>query len=308
MVKYGIGIDLGGTKLSAALMDENGQIFSRHDCLLSERQGDDVGDLIINTIQTFLKDIAGNAIVAGIGISVPGIVNPATGRIWAPNIPGWSDYPLLERLNGSLGTGIPKVRIESDRTCYILGETWMGMAKGVQDAIYLSVGTGIGAGILSGGSVIRGQDGIAGAVGWMALSGKFRKDFSSCGNCEFQASGSGMVRLANQLVPAGSKHFKDAQALFSAFEQGHPIAKKVIREAVRTWGKSVANLVSVFNPSMIIFGGGIFGPAAQLLPEIKKEAFRWAQPISMSRVLIGISPLKGDAGLFGAGRLSFKEI
>jgi glucokinase len=184
----------------------------------------------------------------------------------------------------------------------------MGMAKGIQDAIYLSVGTGIGAGILSGGSVIRGQDGIAGAIGWMALSSKFRKDFSSCGNCEFQASGSGMVRLANQLVPAGSKHFKDAQALFSAFEQGHPIAKKVIREAVRTWGKSVANLVSVFNPSMIIFGGGIFGPAAQLLPEIKKEAFRWAQPISMSRVLIGISPLKGDAGLFGAGRLSFKEI
>ena len=307
MVNYGIGIDLGGTKLSAALMDENGQIFSRHDSLLSKKQGDEVGNLIITTIQNLIEELPEGVSFSGIGISVPGIVQRATGRIWAPNIPGWTDYPLPERLNESLGKRSPTVRIESDRTCYILGETWKGIAKGLQDAIYLSVGTGIGAGILSGGTIIRGHEGIAGAVGWMALSTRFRKDFKSCGNFEFQASGSGMVRFANQLVPMGGKTFKDAPALFSAFEQGHPVAKRVMREAVRAWGKSVANLVSVFNPSMIIFGGGIFGPAAQFLPEILREATLWAQPISMSHVSIGISSLKGDAGLLGAGRLSFKE-
>lgn len=308
MIKYGIGIDLGGTKLSAALMDDNGQILSRHDILLSGREGDEVGNLVINTLKTLLKYIPENATLCGIGISVPGIVSPTTGRIWAPNVPGWTDYPLFERINESLeGESIP-VRIESDRTCYILGETWQGAAKGLKDAIYLSVGTGIGAGILSGGSIIRGQDGIAGAIGWMSLSTRYRNEYATCGNFEFQASGSGMVRYANQLIPADSMPFQDARALFSEFEKGNPIAKKVIHEAVRAWGKSVANLVSVFNPSVIIFGGGIFGPAAQYLPEIKKEAIRWAQPISMSRVQIGISSLKGDAGLLGAGRLSLVHI
>lgn len=308
MVKYGIGIDLGGTKLSAALMDDNGQILSRHDLLLSGREGDEVGNLLINTIKTLLEYFPENAGVCGIGISVPGIVNPTSGRVWAPNIPGWSDYPLLERVNESLkGQAIP-VMIESDRTCYILGETWLGAAKGLKDAIYLSVGTGIGAGILCGGSIIRGQNGIAGAVGWMALSTRYRKEFVSCGNFEFQASGSGMVRYANQMVQGQDLPFQDAQALFSAFENGNPIAKKVIREAIRAWGKSLANLVSVFNPAMIVLGGGIFGPAIQFLPEIRKEAIRWAQPISMSHVQIGISSLKGDAGLLGAGCLSFSHI
>lgn len=308
MVKYGIGIDLGGTKLSAALIEDSGKILYRDDILLSGREGDEVGNLVINTLKTSLKNIPGNASVSGIGISVPGIANPKTGRIWAPNIPGWNDYPLRDRVNESLnGQAIP-VRIECDRTCYILGETWLGAAKGFKDAIYLSVGTGIGAGILCGGSIIRGQDGIAGAVGWMAMSTRFRKEYVSCGNFEFQASGAGMVRYANQLVQGQDLPFQDAQALFSAFENGNPLAKKVIREAIRAWGKSVANLVSVFNPAMIVFGGGIFGPAGKFLPEIRKEAIRWAQPISMSRVQIGISSLKGDAGLLGAGRLSFIQI
>ena len=96
--------------------------------------------------------------------------------------------------------------------------------------------------------------------------------------------------------------------IFKAFNEGNPIAKKVIDQAIRFWGKASANLVSLFNPEIIIFGGGVFGPATQFLDDIYLEAKKWAQPISINKVKFEPSKLGGDAGLFGAGFLTLKSM
>src|SRR5262249_9533421 len=122
-----------------------------------------------------------------------------TGNAWCPNIPGWDNYPLLQELQQAINK---KIKIDSDRACYILGETWKGSAKDCNDAIFLSVGTGIGAGILVNGKVLRGTHDIAGAIGWLGLSRPFDKKYIPCGDFEYHASGEGLVKVAREIMLA----------------------------------------------------------------------------------------------------------
>jgi glucokinase len=201
--------------------------------------------------------------------------------------------------------GIP-VKIDSDRACYILGEVWRGKAKGCQNAIFVAVGTGIGAGILVNGTVLRGAHDIAGAIGWLALDRPFRKEYIACGCFEHHASGEGLAKVANELRGAGKPPWS-ARDVFAKYPEGNKVAKATLAQAIEFWGMAVANLVSLFDPEMIVFGGGVFGPAARFLPEIKLEAQKWAQPISIKKVRLQPSKLGHEAGLYGAGHLAWQE-
>ncbi|MFO7573901.1 MAG: ROK family protein [Bacteroidales bacterium] len=335
-----IGIDLGGTKLSSAIVDEAGEIISRSLSPIIKRKGHEAGRLVKDEAGKLMNEAKGAGIsISGIGISVPGIYNPSTGRVWAPNISGWDDYPLLDEAQ-ALFKDI-RVVIDSDRTCYILGEAWKGAARGSSNAIYLSIGTGIGAGILCNGNIIQGQSGIAGAIGWMGLTDSYKQEYKNCGCFEYHASGSGMVRKYNDLITdlnkggtgsnrtkkgagnninvsgAGSTRHEPGEGyrsvissaveLFEALERDDQYAVEVVKEAIDMWGKAAANLVSLFNPEIIVFGGGIFGPAAKFMPQISNEAQKWAQPLSMAQVKLAISLLGGDAGLYGAARLALMK-
>ena len=169
-----LGIDLGGTKLSFAVFTQQGDILHKHTVALEKRSGKEVGDLI----EEESKIIIASHNITTIGIAVPGIYYNKTGRAWAPNIKGWDDYPLLQQIKKAVN--IP-VHIDGDRACYILGESWKGNAKGCSNAIYLAVGTGIGAGILIDGKVLRGAHDIAGAIGWMGLQQPFEEKYIACG-------------------------------------------------------------------------------------------------------------------------------
>ena len=267
-----LGIDLGATKISAAVFNASGDILERQYALLDGRGGDAAGLLVSEVIGKLAKDHE----ISGAGICVPGIVYSKKGTVWCPNIPGWDNYPLAGVLSSNLG-GIP-VSIESDRTCYILGEKWGGAAKDCDNAIYLAVGSGIGAGILLDGRVIHGADDIVGATGWMALESDYDNDWDQCGCFETFASGNGIGYQASKLYGREVSSYE----VFDLFSKGDEIAGNVIRKAVQMWGKGAANLVSLFNPEMIVFGGGVFsGPAKGLIPEIYEEALKWAQPISI---------------------------
>ena len=293
-----LGLDLGGTKLAAALFNSDGDILQKSTFALAGRSGDEVGALIIDAV----KQISKNATPAAVGVAVPGIYRTATATVWAPNIPGWDDYPLHAELTAALG-GVPVV-IESDRTCYILGEVWRGNARGARNAIFIAVGTGIGAGILTDGHVIRGQQDIAGAIGWLALDRPYAEKYRTCGNFEFFAAGPGIARAAQE---RGLEH-ATTESVFMAYEKRDERAIAAIQQAVAYWGMAVANLVSVFNPEVIAFGGGVFGPAVILLDAIYDEALKWAQPISIRQVKLVASGLGGDAGLYGAGRSALGQL
>lgn len=308
MGRTAIAIDLGGTKCSGALIDADGRIHEPVKLLLGTRQGDEVGTLISDVcLELFRK--AGEKEVAGIGISVPGISYRNTGNVWAPNIPGWTDYPLKKYIETTFPEKT-RVVVDNDRACCILGETWLGASRGCRNAIFLTVGTGIGAGILIDGRILRGADDIAGAIGWLALESDYLEKYRQFGCFEYHASGDGLVREAQDLL-ADPDNFADsilrgknfnASEILEAFGKKDDLAQEVVGKAVRLWGKASANLVSLFNPEMIIFGGGIFGPASFLIGAIRNEATRWAQPVSINKVSIVGSVTGSNAPLLGAAK------
>ena len=303
-----IAVDLGGSKLAVAAFTADGEMAGRESAPLSNRHGKAVGTLILERIRR-LGEAHG---LDGVGVCVPGLYRAQRGTVWAPNIPGWDDYPLRDELRAALGERTA-LTIDSDRAAYILGETWQGAAAGARDAIFLAVGTGIGAGILTDGRVMRGHGDVAGAIGWLALDRPYASRYASHGCFEDQASGPGLVRVANDLMERQPEYAGmlrrthpdlDATAIFAAYDQADPIATNVIDNAIELWGMAAANLVSLFNPEIIVFGGGVFGPATRLLDRIRDQARRWAQPIAIEQVRFVASTLAGDAGLYGAGRLA----
>ncbi|MDZ7633622.1 MAG: ROK family protein [Bacteroidales bacterium] len=312
-----LGIDLGGTKVAFALFDREGNIRAKETLAIDNRRGTEVGNLITVTAALMLARAGREGdTVEAIGISVPGISRRERGTVWAPNIPGWDDYPLLKEVM-TIAEGIP-VFIESDRSCYISGEIWKGNARNCRDAIYLAIGTGIGAGITVNGSILRGAQDIAGAIGWMALARPYKSRYAICGNFEYYASGGGIARQAAEFLERHEEYEGElrkkvsekitAQDVFNAWRKGDPHAIAIIGQAVEFWGMAAANLVSLFNPEKIIFGGGVFGPALELLPAVKQEAEKWAQPISVRQVSFEPSALAGDAGVYGAGFLAMKNL
>jgi glucokinase len=310
-----LAIDLGGTKLAIALFTEDGDLLAEETIALEKRQGHVVGALITEQVEKYktLQKINGQMIIS-VGVSVPGIYNKTTGRVWAPNIPGWQNYPLLEEIK-SIAGNMP-ISIDSDRACYILGEYWKGAAKDCNDAIYLSVGTGIGAGILADGKVLRGANNIAGAIGWIALKTPYKKDYDECGCFETIASGEGIVKLAKTILLQKSNYNGKLKAidnlstvdLFNAYKEDDVVAKEIFDHCIELWGMAIANLVSIFNPQKIILGGGVFGPAIKFIPAIREEAFKWAQPISMQQVVIEASALGKHAGLYGAAFIALQSL
>ena len=309
-----LAIDLGGTKLAIGVFDENGKLlFSKEDSL-GGRKGKEVGELISENIISIIN--SGYSPVEAIGIAVPGISNSKNGTVWAPNIPGWDNYPLLEEVRKISGD-IP-VSVESDRSCYILGEMWQGNAKGTGNAIFLAVGTGIGAGIVVDGNVLHGANDIVGAVGWMALHHPYREEYVQCGCFEYNASGIGVAKMARQYIAADQQYSGSLKSIgageitshdvFKAFNENDPVSVQVINNAVQYWGMAIANLISIFNPEKILLGGGLFGPAIKFIPAIRDEAMKWAQPISAQQVSIEPSLLRSAAGIYGAAYLALQSV
>jgi glucokinase len=236
-----IALDLGGTKLSTALFDEAAHCSHRKSFLLSGMTGHAVGELILEAIHILIKEAANDHIkVSSISICVPGISYPKTGHVWAPNIPGWEDYPLRDEMERSVKD--IKVVVDNDRACSVLGERWKGAAQECENAVFLAIGTGIGAGIVTDGKVLRGAHDIAGAIGWMALQKPYHKKYDACGCFEYYASGEGLVRAAKEFMNQDksykgnlSKILLDTRAIFNAYEENDVIAQKTIKQAIEYW-------------------------------------------------------------------------
>jgi glucokinase len=311
-----IGLDLGATKLAGALFAADGSVQSRADALLEGRAGDGVGRLIVEQVRA-LRAVAEarGEVVNAVGVSVPGIAHHRGGTVWAPNIAGWEHYPLRDVLAAEMDAGCP-ILVESDRACSILGEVAGGCARGCRHAVFLAVGTGIGAGILVDGSILRGAHDIAGAIGWMGLDRPYRAVYDRCGGFESHASGAGIARVAREYLEAEPEYQGPLRAIepqrltahgvFAAHEAGDALAARVLDNAVECWGMAVANVVSLFDPEIVVLGGGLFGPAAGLLDRIVAEARRWAQPVSFGHAVVRKSALGTLACLYGTGELALR--
>lgn len=313
-----IAVDLLSTNLTSAALGNSGKVLYKETSNIDGLKGADVSKLIRNQVIKILHLFKNKPIqIKSAGISVPGIYNSKTGIVWAPNIEGWEEYPLKQEMKSLLIEHNINVKIANKRTCYILGEMWLGAAQNSKNAIYLSIGKGIGAGILVDGNVLHGFNDGVGAAGWLALNDTFRDEYKSKGFFEYYSSSNGIINLTRSLMAkqknySGVLNRKDPELLtiqdiFEAYRQKDTVGIKVLRESIKYWGMTTANLISLFNPEIIIFGGSLFGPGQMFIDDIKTEASKWAQPLFMKNVKLVGSQLGQNAGLIGAGHLAMHK-
>lgn len=286
--------DLGGTKLSAALVDRSGTILARVTEPVDRSSAAAPAEQICRAAIALAHGKRTGFRAAG--VAVPGFVR-RSGTVWAPNLPGWNRVPLAKLLQRKLR--VPVV-VESDRNATVLGESWRGGARGARDAIVLIVGTGIGAGILSGGELVRGAHELSGCAGWMALGEKESTGSRRVGWLESAAAGPALARAAGRR--------RTAQELARAARRGDRGAKRTFKRAGELLGLAVANLVSLFDPEVIVLGGGLAGAADLFWTELRRTALRRSQPLAARAVRLRLSRLGSDANLLGAARLAWNTI
>ncbi len=161
------------------------------------------------------------------------------------------------------------------------------------------------------GRVLMGKDGIAGSVGWMALNLPFKEHYTQYGCLEYHAAGIGWAQKAKDLMKRDGIVIPDevnAKLVFTSYREQVPWATEIIADAITYWGMCSANLVSIFDPETIVFGGGLFGPSVEFIDLIYQEAQKWAQPISIQTTKFQATKLGHEAGLVGAAYLMFKNL
>jgi glucokinase len=312
--KYCGSIDVGGTKIASALFTPDGRMLGWTKIPIDQAEAEAPVRQIAQLISNLEKKArAQGGELSAVGICIPGVVFARTGRVWAPNITGWDHFPLRDRLTEK--TKIPLL-LDSDRSAYVLGEQWCGAAKGKKDVVFLAVGTGIGAGILSGGRLIRGSRDIAGAVGWFGLDPRFKSEYAAMGCFEAEASGGSIGRKAREFLDAGEPSLMrtmvkgrtekiTAQTVIESARRGDPLARHILDAAVIYLAMGIANIVSILNPEMVVLGGGLFRASDLFLEPVRREFRRWAQPLAAKRVRLELSVLGENAGLYGAAKLAW---
>ncbi|HXG33213.1 MAG TPA: ROK family protein [Bryobacteraceae bacterium] len=312
--RHVIAVDVGGTKIAAAVVDSGGDIVSRIRQPTDRRGGEAVAAQIAELTRKVLEQ-AGVAWddIAAVGVDVPGIYFAGTGEVWAPNLPGWDRIPLLAILQAALPC---PVVIDSDRAACVLGEQWCGAARGLTDVVFLTIGTGIGAGIITGGRLCRGAQGIAGAAGWLALTPQSSDLYRQVGCFEAEAAGPAVARRAAAVaakrptrmleLAGGCLELITPETVVEAARRGDAAAQEVLAETGRYLGLGLANLVSLLNPQMIVLGGGLMAGAEWLLEPARREMMVWAQPVAAQTVRVVLSELGSDAALLGAARLALE--
>lgn len=311
-----IGVDLGGTNIVVSAMSLDGsRLYGAQSEPTRAAEGADaviarMARLVNTTIDTTIKD-AGvpRSAFLGIGIGAPGTVDRAKGLVLAaPNLK-WYDFPLIERMTAL--TGLP-VRIDNDANCATYGEWWLGAARGGVNVIGVTIGTGVGGGIIIDRHVYHGSSDAAGEIGHVTIDLHGRR--CGCGNygcLEAYASGSAIAERAREalhndessILPTlvqGDLAQITAAVVYQAAGAGDALALEIVRDTARYLGAGLANLLNVFNPDVVVIAGGVtqagealFGP---LRTEVRRRAFK---SVSEScRIVPGTLP--GTAGVVGA--------
>ncbi len=316
MSTWVIGVDLGGTQIRAVRADRDGQLAARAKQLTHAREGPE--PVISRMLQTIGEAMQGvdSAEVAGVGIGVPGPIDPSGALHDPPNLPGWGSISVTERL--AEGLGIP-VFAGNDANLAALGEHRFGAGRGVNDLVYLTVSTGIGGGIISGGRLITGAHGFAAELGHMTLV----PDGPICGcgqpgHLEALASGPAIARDARAaleqgresiiLDEAGSLDTVSAASVSAAAAKGDALAIELMESAGFYIGLGLVNVIHILEPQRILIGGGV-SEAGELLLKPMRDTIRQRlmSPI-YQHVEVLPAALGADVGLMGAVALALTEI
>lgn len=298
--------DLGGTHLRAATVDQNGRIHSRFKQNTPQvADASAIVDAIVSAVREFQK--AGD--ISAVSLVVPGTVKVEEGAVVkAPNLPCLDGFPLAAALTEQLG--LPAI-LENDANAAAVGEMWQGAAVGCKTIICVTLGTGVGGGIILDGKLWRGVDGSAAEIGHMCVD-PFGGVACTCGSrgcLEVFASATAIVRMTREASPrypdSVLQGVEDltAEMIFEAGQQGDELALEIFRRMGVYLGIGLANLINILNPEIIVIGGGVVNGWELFEKHMHQQVEERAFPLL--RVKIVRAKCGDDAGLLGAARLAF---
>jgi glucokinase len=302
MTDYAIGVDLGGTNLRAAAISRDGKMLNKIAGSTPTSAGRTaVVEDMVRAIETLEAGLSGQKL-AGVGVGVPGFIQMDKGIVvGAPNLPAFDNYPVRDEIEKRLGA---RVILENDANAAALGERWMGAGRGIDDLVLLTLGTGIGGGIVSGGKLLRGFLGMAGEIGHVTISPNGYP--CGCGNtgCAEKYASATAVSAMARLLNLG--HDLSAEDVFNLAKGGNERAQMIYATVGTSLGTLLAALINIFNFPLYLLGGGMTGAwdlfHPPLLAELERRSFIYRKnPPRIERATLG-----GDAGLFGAAYLPFE--
>jgi glucokinase len=304
-------VDLGGTHLRVATVDTRGKIHFRSK--QSTPQGTDpaqIVDAIVKAVHDYKQEIGSTDGLNAISLVVPGTVNVKDGTVVkAPNLPCLDGFRLASTLTSELG--VPAI-LENDANAAAVGEMWQGAARGCRTIICVTLGTGVGGGIILDGELWRGVDGAAAEIGHMCVD-PFGGVACTCGSrgcLEVFASATAIVRMTREASPRyphsvlNATTERTAKSIFAAGLEGDELALEIFRRMGMYLGIGLANLINILNPEMIVIGGGVVNGwdlfEKHMMQQVEERAF----PLLAARVKIERAKCGDDAGLLGAARLA----
>ena len=318
---FAIGVDLGGTNLRIAAVDGRGKLREKiaTGTGVARPRDEVIAEMCLAIQALAAKQKKAGGRLTGVGVGVPGIIDMKSGMLrGSPNLPGWEDYPVREEIERRLGT---RVFLENDANAAALGEKWLGAGRKVDDLCMITLGTGVGGGIVLGGRIWHGMTGMAGELGHIMVEPEGpRCGCGSLGCVEQFASATAIERMAREAAAGGSapalarvaaKRGFSSETLCQMAEAGDSAAQEIFARVGRALGIVVAALVNTFNLPMYVIGGGVadawemFSPA--MFEELRKRSFVYAATSSHpagGKTVIARAELGADAGLYGAARLA----
>ena len=308
-MKYVIGVDIGGTNLKVGAVSAAGELLFRTEVPSGVKEGKDATlKKILNTIEEVRHRIKGKRL-AGIGMGVPGIIDMETGTIiQSPNLNGWAGFKIKDTLADKLAWPI---YIENDANAFTLGEGWVGAASGIKNFCGLTLGTGVGGGIVLDGNMWRGVNGTAGEAGHITVE----PDGVPCGcgakGClERYVSATGLVRMAREgkddkiagplLNKCGGIDGISAMTIASLAREGDPFCMELFRRLARYLGIGMADIVNLLNIEMIVIGGGLSNASDLFLGLARDEMLKRSFKVAGQHVTVVSSKLGDDGGIIGA--------
>jgi glucokinase len=309
-MRYVVGVDLGGTNIVVGTVAEDGSelVGLVSQPTLADQGADAVLGRIAKLARASIAAARGKEIV-GVGIGSPGPLNTKTGIVLlTPNL-GWTNFPLRDRLSQELA--LPAT-LDNDANCAVFGEWWRGAARGSPHVVGMTIGTGIGGGIVLGGAIYHGASDIAGEIGHMTIDLNGRR--CKCGNygcLEAYASGPAIAARAVEGIEAGvetglPKYVNGdlgkitAQIVYEAANDGDEFALEVVHDTAHFLGAGVANIVNIFNPEVVVICGGVTLAGERLFVPLRSEVRRRAFKPAVDVVRIVPGELTGTAGVYGA--------
>jgi glucokinase len=311
-----IGIDLGGTKIGTALVDAEGKILARDLRKTQAAEGlQAVVDRMVDAAsRVMIQAGVATSQVTAIGIGAPGPIDVKAGLVTSPpNLPGWRNVPLKKLVEEALGI---LTFLENDANAAALGEHLFGAGRGAENMIYVTASTGVGGGFILDGQIYDGATGAAGEIGHMTVLP--RGPHCGCGNrgcLEAIASGTAIAREGKELVvrgvptlitklAEGDPERVSAKLVAQAAEQGDIEAQEIIDDAMTYLGVGMASLVNLFNPELIVIGGGLTNMGAGLFGPVRRIIARRAFRVSAEAVKVVPSQLGDDVGTVGAAAVA----